>query len=90
MSYQTAQVLHSNTPCLDLHGEVVAMVNPLVIDFLNTNYKSGNYLLRIVHGKSTNILTKEVHAVLKAHKQVNKYMLNGWNIGETIVYLNKK
>lgn len=72
---------------LDLHGEKKSMVNVLVNEYINDNYKMNNKELRIIHGKSTNILTKEVHSVLKENKLVESYKLNNWNLGETIVYL---
>lgn len=75
------------TPRLDLHGEERALVYALVVEFINDNYKLGNKEIVIIHGKSTNILTKEVHNVLRDNKLVKKYYLNNWNIGETIVEL---
>ena len=78
----------SKTPRLDLHGEEVALVYALVNDFINDNYKMGIKEIAIVHGKSTNILTREVHKVLKENKKVQSFNLNNWNLGETIVYLN--
>lgn len=75
------------TPRLDLHGEERALVYALVVEFINDNYKIGNKEIVIIHGKITNILTKEVHNVLRDNKLVKKYYLNNWNIGETIVEL---
>lgn len=83
-------MLTSKTPRLDLHGEEVAVVYALVTEFINDNYKMGNKEIVIIHGKSTNILTKEVHDILKNNKKVLKYNLNNWNVGETIVKLNVK
>ena len=77
----------SKSPSLDLHGEEAAMVYPLVTEFINDNYKMGNKEIIIIHGKSTNILTKEVHNTLKENKLVLNYKLNNWNIGETLVKL---
>ena len=77
----------NKTPRIDLHGEEVAMVYSLVTEFVHDNYKMGNKEIAIVHGKSTNILTKEVHEVLKNNQLVSSYHLNNWNVGETIVYL---
>ena len=82
-------MLTSNTPRLDLHGEVTSMVPYLVNEFINNSYKIGLDLVVIVHGKSTNILTKEVHSVLKKNKLVKNFKKNNWNLGETIVFLNK-
>ncbi len=75
------------TPRIDLHGEEKALVYALVNEFINDQYKMGNKELVIIHGKSTNILTKEVHSVLKENKLVKDYHLNNWNLGETIVNL---
>lgn len=80
-------MLTHKTPRLDLHGEESALVYSLVTEFVNDNYKMGNKEIVIIHGKSTNILTKEVHLVLKENKLVKKFNLNNWNVGETIVYL---
>lgn len=75
------------TPRLDLHGEEEALVYALVYEFINDNFKMGNKEVVIIHGKSTNILTKEVHKVLKTLNVVKDFKLNNWNVGETIVYL---
>lgn len=81
-------MITSNTPRLDLHGEIVAMVGVLVNEFINDNKVLKNNTVIIIHGKSTNILTEEVHKVLKKNKNVSKYYLNNWNLGETIVEIN--
>jgi dsDNA-specific endonuclease/ATPase MutS2 len=80
-------MLTSKTPKIDLHGEVVSMVYPLVYSFIMDNYKLNNKELLIIHGKSTNILTKEVHRVLKSIKIVKRFKLDNLNLGQTIVYL---
>ena len=80
-------MITSKTPKLDLHGEEVAVIYAIVNEFINDNYKMGNNELVIIHGKSTNILTKEVHKILKENKLVKEFYLNNWNLGETIVYL---
>ena len=82
-------MITSKTPKLDLHGEEVAVIYALVNEFINDNYKMHNQEIVIIHGKSTNIITKEVHNILKEHKLVDNYHLNNWNIGETFVYLKK-
>lgn len=77
----------STTPKLDLHGEVVAMVEALVNEFVHDNKLLKNEYIIIIHGKSTNILTKEVHKILKNNQDVLEYKLNNWNLGETLVRL---
>lgn len=80
-------MITSKTPRLDLHGEIVAMVEALVNEFINDNKIMKNEYIVIIHGKSTNILTNEVHRVLSHNKNVLKYAKNNWNLGETIVKL---
>ena len=80
-------MITSKTPRLDLHGEITSMVEVLVNEFINDKTKEKFDTVIIIHGKSTNILTKEVHRVLKKNKLVKKYYLNNWNLGETIVEL---
>ena len=81
-------MITSKTPRLDLHGEIVSMVEVLVNEFINDNIKLKNEYIIVIHGKSTNILTKEVHRVLKNNKHVLEYKINNWNLGETIIKLN--
>ncbi len=83
-------MLTSKTPHLDLHGEEVAMVYALVNEFIQDNYKMDITPIVIIHGKSTNIITNEVHKILKEHKLVESFHLNNWNLGETIVNLKQK
>ena len=80
-------MITAKTPRIDLHGEEKALVYSLVTEFIWDQYKIGNKEIIIIHGKSTNILTREVHSVLKENKLVNDYYLNNWNLGETIVHL---
>lgn len=80
-------MLTNKTPRLDLHGEERALVYALLTEFINDNYKMGNKEIVVIHGKSTNILTKEVHEVLKENKLVKDFYLNNWNVGETIIHL---
>lgn len=80
-------MITSKTSKLDLHGEEVAVIYTIVTEFIKDNYKIGNKEIVIIHGKSTNILTKEVHNLLKVNKLVKNYFLDSWNVGQTIVYL---
>ncbi len=80
-------IITSKTPKLDLHGEKSSMVEVLVNDFINLNVLLKNDGVIIIHGKSTNILTKEVHNVLKNNHHVKRFYLDNWNLGQTIVEL---
>ena len=81
-------MITSKTPKLDLHGEITSMVEVLVNEFINDNKLCGINEVIIIHEKSTNILTKEVHKVLKKNKDIRKFYKNNWNLGETIVEIN--
>ena len=80
-------MITSKTPKLDLHGEIVAMVEVLVNEFINDNKKQNNGYIIIIHGKSTNILTNEVNRVLRKNKDVLELRRNNWNLGKTNVKL---
>ena len=80
-------ILYEKMPKLDLHGEIVSLVEVLVNDFIKENILLKNKSVLIIHGKSTNILTKEVHKVLKNNKNVIDFYLDNWNLGQTIVIL---
>lgn len=82
-------IVTEKTPKLDLHGEITSMVKVLVDEFIKESVLMGDNVIRIIHGKSTNILTKEVHMVLKQNNMVDNFYLNRWNLGETIVILNR-
>ena len=81
-------MITNKTPRLDLHGEITSMVEVLVNKFINDNKLCGINEVIIIHGKSTNILTEEVHKVLKKNKDIRKFYKNNWNLGETIVEIN--
>ena len=82
-------ILYEKMPKLDLHGEIVSMVEVLVNDFIKENILLKNKSVLIIHGKSTNILTKEVHKVLKNNKNVLEYKICYFNDGMTLVKLRK-
>ena len=81
-------MLTSNTPFLDLHGEIEAMIEVLINEFIHDNVKLHNKIVLIIHGKSTNILTNKTHEILKKNKNVKSFKLDNWNLGQTIVELN--
>lgn len=78
-------IITRKTPKLDLHGEVEAMVAVLVDAFIKDNYLQNKKTLRIIHGRTGEVLKKEVHRVLKQNPMVLTYKLNNWNLGETLV-----
>jgi DNA mismatch repair protein MutS2 len=78
---------------LDLHRLTVEEALPKLDEFLNDTYCAGLHCVRIVHGKSTGVLRREVsrylstHPLVKSHHSADRY--NG-SIGVTEVSLIDK
>lgn len=79
----------SNIPTLDLHGEIRGHARILVNEFIRDNIKMGKYEIAIIHGIGEGIIKKEVHDLLKKHKDVLEYHLDNFNSGCTLVKINK-
>ena len=80
-------MITSKTPRLDLHGEISAMVEVLIEEFIKDNVILKNEYIIIIHGKSSNILSNEVYRVLKNNSKVLEYKRDNLNLGQTIVKL---
>ena len=78
-----------NLPTLDLHGYDRDTASVLTNDFIKENAKLKQYNIVIVHGLGTGIIKRMVHETLKNNKQVSEYKLHSFNLGMTIVKLNK-
>lgn len=74
-------------PEIDVHGYNRDMIRCVLNEFISDNIKMGNKKIIIIHGKGNGILKTEIHELLKMDKRVNKYYLDGFNIGETIIEL---
>lgn len=83
-------MIFSNTPSLDLHGLDREITKILVKEFIADNYKMGKFKVVIVHGKGTGVLKKTVHEVLKKEPLVEKFYLDFFNDGATIVNIKEK
>lgn len=81
--------LNSNVPSIDLHGEDRKSAELLVKQFINDQVKLHAEKIIIIHGIGIGILKKEVHEVLKHDKRVEKYYINFFNVGCTIVELKQ-
>lgn len=75
----------SNLPTIDLHGEDRKMAELLVKQFLDDLWNLKQEKGVIIHGIGTGILKKQVHEVLRKDKRVEKYYIDFFNIGCTIV-----
>lgn len=81
--------LPSNIPTIDLHGEDRKTAELLVKQFLDDLCKQRYEKGLIIHGIGTGILKKQVHEVLKKDKRIEKYYIDFFNIGCTIVEFKK-
>ena len=77
--------LYNNIPKIDLHGEDRKSAELLVKQFLNDNIKIGNKKVVIIHGIGEGILKKQVHDLLKKDKRIEKFYIDFFNVGCTIV-----
>ena len=75
-------------PKMDVHGFSRDMIICVLNDFINENIKLKRKKIVIVHGKGEGILKEKIHALLKKDKRVNRYYLDTFNIGQTIIELN--
>jgi DNA-nicking Smr family endonuclease len=64
---------------LDLHGLTVDEALPKLDEFIHTAFRAGYYQVRIVHGKGSGILRREVglylsnHPLVRSHRLADKY-----------------
>lgn len=75
-------------PTIDVHGFTRDMIKYVLDSFINDNIKLSNKKIVIVHGKGEGILLNEIHLLLSKDKRVNRYYLDGFNTGCTIIELN--
>lgn len=82
--------LYKNLPTLDLHGMDRDYAKILVNEFIKDNYQMKTNKLIIIHGNGLGIIKKVVQEELKRNKLVEKFYIDNFNTGETIVFLRKK
>ena len=75
---------------IDLHGLDALTALIKVNEFINDNIKLKKYCIIIVHGKGSGILKKAVHEYLRKDKRVEKYEIDIYNDGATIVKLKEE
>lgn len=76
-------------PTIDVHGYTRDMIKCVLDEFISDNIKLGEYKIVIIHGRGKSILKDEIHYLLSIDKRVSKYYLDMFNIGQTIIELNK-
>lgn len=89
MSEYTTRV-YKSIPTIDLHGLDRDTARIKANEFIIDNVKLKNKAIAIIHGKGDGILKKEVHLLLKNHKNVINYYIDMFNDGQTIVELFDK
>lgn len=89
INYDYTPLLNSNIPTIDLHGEDRKSAEFLVKQFINDQIKLRTDKIIIIHGIGTGILKKQVHEVLKHDKRIEKYYIDFFNVGCTIVELKQ-
>ncbi len=77
----------SRYPTLDLHGETRDTIYTLLKQFIQDNVKLKQSIVVVVHGKSSQILKKEVHYYLSKMKEIETFHLDYWNNGVTVIQL---
>lgn len=82
--------MFNNIPKLDLHGETRDTARILINEFISDNIKLGNYKVLIIHGIGTGIIKKETHNVLRKDARIKKFYIDFFNIGCTVVEIDKK
>ena len=82
--------MFNNIPKLDLHGETRDTARILINEFISDNIKLGNYKVLIIHGIGTGIIKKETHKVLRQDARIKKFYIDFFNIGCTVVEIDKK
>lgn len=75
---------------VDLHGldKISALIR--VNEAINDNIILKKYGIIIVHGKGEGILKNAVHEYLKKDKRIEKYELDMYNDGATIVKIKEE
>ena len=83
-------MFYNNTPKLDLHGQDRITAKILTEEFINDNYKLHNTKGVIIHGIGTGIIRKTVHNILKRNPLIEKYKIDIFNAGTTLIDIKKQ
>lgn len=81
--------LGGHLPQIDLHGEDRKSAELLVKQFIDDLWKLKCEKAIIIHGIGSGVLKKQVHEVLKRDKRIERYYIDFFNIGCTVVAFKK-
>ena len=76
-------------PILDIHGETGATCIAVIDAFLKDCINIKKDKCVIVHGKGQGVLKNATKEYLKHDKRVDKFYIDGFNDGQTIVELKR-
>ncbi len=76
-----------NLPKIDLHGYDRDMARVMTDDFIYENILLNNSIIVIIHGIGTGIVKNSVHEALMKNKYVDRFKLDNFNVGCTVVWL---
>ncbi|MDD2409149.1 MAG: Smr/MutS family protein [Bacilli bacterium] len=76
-------------PKIDVHGYTSDLVIYPISDFINDNIKLKNFKIVIVHGIGKSILKNTIRTNFSKDKRVKKLYGDPFNLGITIIELNK-
>ncbi len=79
----------NHLPSIDLHGEDRKSAEILVKQFIDDLWKLKCSKAIIIHGIGSGVIKKQVHEVLKKDRRIEKYYINFFNVGCTIVELRE-
>lgn len=79
--------LYSNLPTLDLHGTDRDYARILINEFVRDNYLMKNKKIIVIHGNGKGIIKKTTQEVLRKNKMVEKFNIDNFNTGMTVVTL---
>jgi len=68
---------------IDLRGQTADEAIEAVEKYLSDAVMSGFSSVRIIHGKGTGVLRREISRYLKGHTRVKSQRLGSWNEGDT-------
>ena len=76
-------------PKKDIHGETAATCIAVIDSFIKDCIHIKEYKCIIIHGKGSGVLRKATKEYLSHDKRVNKFYIDGFNDGQTIIELKR-
>jgi len=81
--------MYNNLRKLDLHGETRETARILIKEFIDDSIKMGTYKVLIIHGIGSGILRNETRDVLKHDERIERFYIDFFNVGSTVVEIKE-